>query len=97
MSHFAKIENDLVVEVIVAEQEFVDTLDGEWVQTSYNTHGGVHYNPDTQEPSADQSRALRKNYAGIGYSYNRELDAFIAPKPDDNFELNTSTCLWEQI
>lgn len=97
MSHFAKIENNLVVEVIVAEQEFVDTLDGEWIQTSYNTHGGVHYDPNTREPSADQSQALRKNYAGIGYSYNRELDAFIAPKPDDNFELNTSTGLWEQI
>ena len=87
MSHYARIENDLVVKVIVAEQDFVATLDGEWVQTSYRTHGNEH----------PEGRPLRKNYAGIGYTYNRELDAFVAPKPGDNYTLNTTTGLWEPV
>ena len=99
MSHFAKVKNSIVEQVIVAEPEFfntfVDTSPGEWIQTSYNTHGGVHYNPETGEPSADQSKALRKNYAGIGHTYDRERDAFIAPKPFASWVLNENTCLWE--
>lgn len=87
MSHYARIENDLVTQVIVAEQDFVDTLPGEWVQTSYNTHGNEHPN----------GTPLRKNYAGIGYTYNRELDAFIAPKPAGEYTLNTTTGLWEPV
>jgi hypothetical protein len=67
MGHYAKIENDIVVQVIVAEQDFINTMDGEWVQTSYNTRDGEHLLGGTP---------LRKNYAGIGFKYNRELDEF---------------------
>lgn len=98
MGHFVKVVDGLVVNGIVAEPEFfdtfVDTSPGEWIQTSYNTRGGVHYNPDTDEPSADQSKALRKNYAGIGYTYDRVRDAFIPPKPYASWILNEDTCLW---
>lgn len=99
MAHFAKVNNGIVEQVIVAEPEFfqtfVDTSPGEWIQTSYNTRGGVHYNPDTNQPSADQSKALRKNYAGIGYTYDRGRDAFIPPKPYTSWTLNEQSCLWE--
>lgn len=99
MAHFAKVVDGIVSQVIVAEPEFFDTFvdssPGEWVQTSYNTRGGVHYNPKTGEPSADQTKALRKNYAGIGYTYDREKDAFIPPKPFASWVLNVDTCLWE--
>lgn len=99
MAHFAKVNNGIVEQVIVAEPEFFDTFvdssPGQWIQTSYNTRGGVHYNPDTGEPSADQSKALRKNYAGIGYSYDAQRDAFIPPKPYASWVLNEQTCLWE--
>jgi len=98
MSHFAKVSNGTVTQVIVAEPEFfrtfVDTSPGEWIQTSYNTRGGVHYEPNSDTPSADQSRALRKNYAGIGYSYDRGRDAFIPPRPYPSWQLNEETCLW---
>jgi hypothetical protein len=93
MSHFAKIENDKVVQVIVAEQEFVDAQPGEWVQTSYNTRGGVHYAPNSDTP--DGGVALRKNYAGVGYAYDRQRDAFISPQPFPSWTLNDETCLWE--
>jgi hypothetical protein len=99
MAHYAKVVNSLVTQVIVAEPEFfdtfVDTSPGDWIQTSYNTRGGVHYNAETGEPSTDQSKALRKNYAGIGYTYNNTLDAFIPPKPYPSFILNEQTCIWE--
>jgi hypothetical protein len=99
MSHFAKVVDGKVTQVIVAEPEFfdtfVDTSPGQWIQTSYNTRGGVHYDPATSEPSADQSKALRKNYAGIGYSYDATRDAFIPPKPYASWLLNDSTCLWD--
>jgi hypothetical protein len=98
MPHFAKVTDNVVTQVIVAEQSFFDTFvdssPGEWIQTSYNTHGGVHYNPETGQPSADQSKTLRKNYAGIGFSYNKQLDAFIPPKPFESWILNEQTCLW---
>jgi hypothetical protein len=64
-------------------------------RTSYNTRGGVHYDPNTNQPSEDQSKAFRKNYAGIGYLYDPILDAFIPPKPYPSWVLNTQTCLWE--
>ena len=84
MAHFAKVRDGLVVDVIVAEPEFFDTFvddsAGQWIQTSYNTRGGVHYDQDGNE-SADQSKSLRKNYAGVGFSYDHALDAFIPPKP----------------
>jgi hypothetical protein len=91
MSHFAQInQNSIVTQVIVAEQDFIDsTVVGDpstWIQTSYNTFGGQHKLGGTP---------LRKNYAGIGYYYESELDAFIAPKPFESWILNTDTCLWE--
>lgn len=90
MSHFAKVKNGIVEQVIVAEPEFfntfVDTSPGEWIQTSYNTRGGQHLNGGTP---------LRKNYAGIGYTYDRERDAFIPPKPFASWTLNEETCLWD--
>jgi hypothetical protein len=92
MSHFAKIENNIVTQVIVAEQEFIDTIEGTWIQTSYNTRGGVHYGEDHQPDGQPQ---LRMNFAGIGYTYDATLDAFIAPKPSDGiWELDTTTCQW---
>lgn len=98
MAHFAKVNNGIVEQVIVAEPEFFDTFvdssPGQWIQTSYNTRGGVHYDPATGEPSADQSKALRKNYAGIGYSYDATRDAFIPPKPYASWLLDEQTCLW---
>jgi hypothetical protein len=97
MAHFAKIQNGKVTKVIVAEPEFFDTFvddsPGQWLQTSYNTRGGIHYDPETGEP--DGGVALRKNFAGIGYDYNASLDAFIPPKPYDSWVLNEETCLWE--
>ena len=101
MGHFAKIENNVVVEVLVANNEMGDwlakTFGGVWVKTSYNTRGGVHYNPETGEPSVDQSKALRGNYAGIGYTYYEDLDAFIPPKPDGEWVLNEETFSWEPV
>jgi len=99
MGHFAKVSNGIVTRVIVAEQDFfnnfVDDSPGQWIQTSYNTRGGVHYAPDTNEPSADQSKSLRKNYAGIGYTYDTTKDAFIPPQPFNSWTLNEETCLWD--
>jgi hypothetical protein len=93
MSHFAKIDdNNIVINVVVAEQEHIDSLEGRWVQTSYNTRSGVHYAPNSNDP--DGGVALRKNYAGIGYSYDESLDAFIPPKPYASWVLNEDACLW---
>ena len=89
MSHFARITAQGIVEqVIVAEQNFIDTLPDKtsWVQTSYNTHGGVH---------ALGGIPLCKNYAGIGYTYDSVRDAFIPPKPYASWVLNENTCLWD--
>lgn len=88
MSHFARVNAQGIVEqVIVAEQDFIDTLPdaSSWVQTSYNTHGGQH----------PEGRPLRKNYAGIGYKYDPDRDAFIPSKPFTSWVLNEATCLWE--
>ena len=99
MGHFAKVSNGIVTRVIVAEADFfnnfVDDSPGQWIQTSYNTRGGVHYQPNTNEPSEDQSKALRKNYAGIGYTYDSTRDAFIPPQPFNSWTLNEDTCLWD--
>ena len=95
MAHYAKIEDGIVTRVIVAEADFIATMPGTWVQTSYNTRGGVHHDPHTGEPSADQSKALRFNYAGIHYSYDVQMDAFIPPKPYASWGLNEATCLWQ--
>jgi hypothetical protein len=89
MAHFAKVVDGLVTQVIVAEPEFFDTFvdssPGQWIQTSYNTRGGVHANGNTP---------LRKNYAGIGFTYDAGRDAFIPPKPYSKWVLNEQTCLW---
>ena len=99
MGHFAKVSNGIVTRVIVAEADFfnnfVDDSPGQWIQTSYNTRGGVHYQPNTNEPSEDQSKALRKNYAGIGYTYDSTKDAFIPPQPFNSWTLNEDSCLWD--
>ena len=99
MAHYAKVLDGKVINVIVAEKEFFDTFvddtPGEWIQTSYNTRGGIHYQPNTNTPSDDQSKALRKNYAGFGYTYDKDKDAFIPPQPYASWTLNETTCLWE--
>ena len=135
MSHFAEISgsNNIVTRVIVAEQDFINSgavgTGSNWIQTSYNTHGGVHYEPNSNIPSpvnyqdvsgssyttleeanasgsgtitpVSQSitLALRKNYAGIGYTYDESKDAFIAPQPEPSgsipYVLNEDSCLWE--
>ena len=96
MGHFAKVVDGKVTQVIVAEPDFfntfVDTSPGAWIQTSYNTRGNVHYGPDGQP---DGGVALRGNYAGVGYSYDVQLDAFIPPQPYASWILNPSTVLWE--
>jgi hypothetical protein len=103
MAHFAKLdENNIVIFVTVGRQEddgkeaelFARTGDV-YRQTSYNTRGGVHYDPATGEPSADQSKAYRKNYAGLGYIYDEQRDAFIPPRPFTSWVLNEDTCLWD--
>lgn len=103
MAHYAKIETikknimegnevvaqetieNLVTEVIVANKDYVDTLEGTWVQTSYHTKEGKHL--EGGEP-------LRKNFAGVGYTYDSSRDAFIPPKPFDSWVLNEDTCTW---
>lgn len=99
MAHYAKVQNGTVSQVIVAEADFFDTFvdssPGQWIQTSYNTRGGVHYEPNTNTPSEDQTKALRKNYAGIGYTYDATRDAFIPPQPFASWILNETSCLWE--
>ena len=111
MAHWAEIDdNGIVLRVTVGNDSdpnegydwLIENLGGVWVQTSYNTRGGVHYNPETGEPSEDQTKALRYNYAGIGYTYDDALDAFIAPKPAltdviSDWVLNEDTCLWEPV
>ena len=97
MAHFAKVVDGIVSQVIVAEPEFFDTFvdssPGTWLQTSYNTRGGVHHNPETGEP--DGGVALRKNYAGIGFTYDAARDAFYAPQPYPSWTLNEDSCVWE--
>ena len=103
MAHFAKLdENNVVVFVTVGRDEddgqeaALSSRTGDvYKQTSYNTRGGVHYEPNSDTPSADQSKALRKNYAGINYTYDSDRDAFISPKPYPSWTLIESSCTWE--
>ena len=100
MAHFAKLDRqNKVIFVTVGrdedrEEELTERTGDVYKQTSYNTRGGVHYQADGT-PSADQSRAFRKNYAGLGYTYDSMRDAFIPPKPYASWVLNESTCLWD--
>lgn len=95
MSHYAKVLNGIVQQVIVAEADFfttfVDTSPGEWIQTSYNTRCGVHYGEDG---NPDSGIALRGNYAGIGYTYDREHDVFYPPRPYASWTIEAPTWTW---
>ena len=97
MSHFAKVEDGIVTKVLVVEQEFIDTGAlgdaNQWIQTSYNTCGGKHYDPVSREE--DSGTPLRKNYAGIGYTYDSVKDAFYSPQPYPSWTLDEDTCIWE--
>lgn len=97
MGHYAKVVSGTVTQVIVAEADFfntfVDTSPGDWIQTSYNTRGNVHYLPNSNTPSGQP--ALRGNYAGIGYTYDQGNDVFYAPQPYSSWTLNNSTWMWE--
>lgn len=88
MAHFAKVVNGIVEEVIVAEQDFIDTLENpsQWIQTSYNTYNGQHRNGKTP---------LRGNFASVGYVYDSTHDIFYPPQPFPSWTLNTTTCEWE--
>lgn len=103
MAHYAFLdENNIVTEVIVGKDE----SNFDWEQqygafrgqackrTSYNTRAGVYYDPETNQPAANQSKAFRKNYAGIGYTYDPQRDAFIPPKPFNSWLLDEQSCLW---
>ena len=98
MAHFAKVLNGKVTQIIVAEQDFIDSMidtsAGTWIQTSYNTSGGVHYETNSTTQSDDQSKALRYNYAGIDYIYDAEADAFYEPQPYSSWVLDTTTYKW---
>jgi hypothetical protein len=95
LSHFAKCLDGKVIQCIVAEPDFfntfVDSSPGSWIQTSYNTRGGVHYGPNG-EP--DGGIALRSNYAGIGYTYDQQNDVFYAPRPFPSWVLDQTTWIW---
>ena len=98
MSYFAKVVDNKVVNVIAAEQDFIDQYDdgtgvGEWIQTSYNTFGGKHYDPATG--LEDSKSQLRYNYAGYDFTYDRENDAFIPPPLYPSFVLNETTMRYE--
>lgn len=90
MSHYAEVINGVVQRVIVAEQDFINSGavgdPANWIQTSYNTHGGIHSAAGTP---------MRKNYAGIGFTYDAGRDAFIPPQPYPSWTLVESSCLWQ--
>lgn len=102
MAHFAKLNGTNVVIFVTVGRQEDDGKEDElcartgdlYKQTSYNTRGGVHYDPQTGQPSIDQSKAFRKNYAGLGYTYDPALDAFIPPQPYPSWLLDPQTCLW---
>lgn len=85
MEHYAEIVNNIVVRVLVAHADFISSLGGEWIKTSYNTRRGIHSGGGTP---------LRKNFAGIGCAYDRTLDAFISTKPYDSWLLNETEGCW---
>jgi hypothetical protein len=95
MGHYAKVENNIVTQVIVAQKDFIDTLPDkdQWVKTSYNTYGGVHYDPITRLP--DGGIPIRKNFASPGHIYDKKLDVFYSPQPAKSWTLNPDTYLWE--
>jgi hypothetical protein len=107
MAHYAELNENNVVTLVFVGRDEDDLAEGvtDWEQyyardgftvkrTSYNTRGGVHYNPETGKPSKDQSKAFRGNYAGEGFTYDEDLDAFIPPKPSENATLDEDTFSW---
>lgn len=96
MAHFAKVLQGVVQQVIVAEPEFFETFTddspGQWVQTSYNTKGGVHYG---QDGLPDGGTPLRKNFASVGCVYDADRDAFYEPRPFPSWALDEDTCFWQ--
>ena len=99
MTYFAKVENGIVSNVIRITQDEVNTghwgNPTQWIETSYNTRGGIYYTPDTDTPDPDQSKALRANYAGIGYTFDAANNVFYAPKPNgDGWTIEPPTWLW---
>lgn len=94
MGHFAQVKNGIVQQVIVAEQDYIDILpdSSDWVQTSYNTKGGIHYAPNVYPLSADGGIALNYNFAGIGYHWDGV--GFYPPQPDENYILDKNTYTW---
>lgn len=103
MAHFAKLNGQNIVEIVLVGRDEDDGKEAElsartghfYRQTSYNTRGGVYYNPVTGERAEDQSKAFRKNFAGVGYQYDPVRDAFIPPKPFASWKLNETTCEWD--
>lgn len=98
MSHFAQIdENNIVLQVLVIDQAEINTGNwgdpARWIKTSYNTRGGIHYIPNTNTPDPDQSKALHKNYAGIGFTWDGV--GFAAPQPFPSWTLNSFSYFWE--
>jgi hypothetical protein len=107
MAHYAELDDDLTVTQVFVGRDEDDLPEGidDWEvyyarpgvtvkRTSYNTRGGVYYDSETGEPSVDQSKAFRGNYAGIGFTYDPDLDAFIPPKPSDDATLDETTFSW---
>jgi hypothetical protein len=101
MAHFAKIDTSGIVVFVTVGRDEDNELElcartGDiYRQTSYNTRGGIHYKPNSHDPSEDQSQAFRKNYAGKGYTYDQTRDAFIPPKPFPSWLLDEDTCNWD--
>ena len=103
MAHFAKLDSNSVVIFVTVGSDSDNGKESEislrtgdvYKQTSYNTRGGVHYEANTNTPSSDQTKSFRKNYAGIGYSYDSGRDAFIPPKILPSWVLNEATCQWD--
>ena len=99
MGSYVKVLNSVVVDGIRADASFFDTFvdssPGTWLQTSYNTRGGIYYLPDSNTPDPDQSKAFRANYAGLGYTYDQVNDVFYAPKPFASWSISAPSWLWE--
>lgn len=103
MAHFALLDENNIVTFVTVGRDEDDGKEAElsartgqvYKQTSYNTRGGVYYTPNTSEPDPDQSKAFRKNYAGIGYTYDEIIDGFVPPKPYPSWVLNSFTGLWD--
>lgn len=100
MAHYAKVINNIVENVIVADEDVIQSgLFGDpnlWLKTSYNTKGGIYYTPNTTTPDPDQSKAFRKNFAQPGYTYDSQRDAFIPPGPPyPSWQLDETSCTWK--